>query len=450
MKTAGVLLAAGQGTRMKSSLPKVLHPLLGRPLISYGIETVRAVTRVKPLVVIGYEAEKMRLALGDQVEFALQEPQLGTGHALQQTQALLDGRVDQVVVITADMPLLTQASVSRVVELQAGNSGPISMLTVIADDPHGFGRIVRAADGSVRAVVEEAQASPEQKQIRELNASVYCFNAAWLWQSLPRIPLSPKGEYYLTDLVQIAVEDGLPVQAVALQDAREAIGINTRVHLAEAGAILRQRVNEAWMLSGVTIIDPATTYIEPGVQIGQDSVIWPNTYLQGSTRIGEECVIGPNSLLLDTWVGKRCKIWASILEKAELEDDVEVGPFSHLRPAVHLGQGVHIGNFGEVKNSTLGTGVKMGHFSYIGDAMVGAQANIGAGTITCNFDGKKKNPTEIGAGAFIGSDTMLVAPVKVGEGAQTGAGAVVTKDIPADTLAVGVPARGIRKLKKGA
>jgi bifunctional UDP-N-acetylglucosamine pyrophosphorylase / glucosamine-1-phosphate N-acetyltransferase len=447
MITRAVLLAAGQGTRMKSSLPKVLHPLLGRPMIFYSLETLQEATANRPVAVIGNGAAQIQQAAGEAADFVLQEPQLGTGHALQQAQSLLEGKADQVLVILADMPLLTAATLCQLVSFQEQNRGPISMLTLVADDPRGFGRIVRDQAGQVQAIVEEAQASEAQKHIHELNASVYCFNAAWLWRSLPRIPLSPKGEYYLTDLVAIAVQDGLTVQAAQIEDPQEAIGINTRVHLAEAEAILRRRVNETWMLAGVTLVDPAHTYIETQVHIGQDTVIWPNTWLQGKTTIGAGCELGPNSILRNSTLGDRCKVVASMLEEAWLEDDVDAGPYTHLRRGTHLGKGVHIGNFGEIKNSTLAPGVKMGHFSYIGDATIGEQVNIGAGTITCNFDGVKKNPTEIGAGAFIGSDTMLVAPVTVGAGAHTGAGAVVTKNIPPDTLAVGVPARNIRKLK---
>jgi bifunctional UDP-N-acetylglucosamine pyrophosphorylase/glucosamine-1-phosphate N-acetyltransferase len=448
MKTRAVILAAGQGTRMKSALPKVLHPLLGRPMLNYGLETLQAVTGEKPVVVIGHGGEAIQQAIGEAAEFAWQQPQLGTGHAVQQVQARLQGKADQVLVTTADMPLLTVKTLGRLAAAQERNPGPITMLTVMAKDPRGFGRVVRDAEGRVRAIVEEAQATPEQLQIRELNASAYCFRAEWLWQALPRIPLSPKGEYYLTDLAALAVEAGLPVQALPADDPEETIGINTRVHLAEAEALLCQRINRRWMLAGVTIIDPATTYIEPGVNLGQDTVIWPNTFLQGDTVVDEDCVLGPNTILRNSRLGKRCKVFASVLEGAELEDEVDVGPYTHLRRGAHLGQGVHIGNFGEIKNSTLGAGTKMGHFSYIGDATIGEQVNIGAGTITCNFDGEKKNPTEIGAGAFIGSDTMLVAPVKLGEGARTGAGAVVTKNVAPDTLVVGVPARAIRKLKK--
>ena len=260
--------------------------------------------------------------------------------------------------------------------------------------------------------------------------------------------LSSKGEYYLTDVVGIAVKEGHSVQALLMEDPREAIGINTRVHLAEAESFLRNKVNQAWMLAGVTLIDPSHTYIDVGVTIGMDTVIWPNTYLQGSTSTGEGCTLGPNTVIRDTRVGNRCKVFASVLEGAIVEDDVDIGPFGHLRKGAHLAPGVHMGNFGEVKSSYLGPGTKMGHFSYIGDAQIGPNVNIGAGTITCNYDGEKKNLTEVGADSFLGSDTMLVAPVKLGEGSRTGAGAVVTKDVPSDSLAVGVPARVIRKLEK--
>ena len=246
----------------------------------------------------------------------------------------------------------------------------------------------------------------------------------------------------------MAVADGHAIHTITMEDPDEVIGINTRVHLAQAEALLRQRINRQWMLAGVTMIDPASTYIEPEVTLGQDTILWPGTYLHGSTQIGAGCVIGPNTIITDTKVGDHCTLLASVLECALLEDHVEMGPYCHLRKGAHLSSGVHMGNFGEVKNSTLGPGAKMGHFSYMGDATVGADVNIGAGTITCNFDGTHKFPTEIGEGAFIGSDTMLVAPVKVGAGAKTGAGAVVTKDIPPNSLAVGVPARVIKELKK--
>jgi bifunctional UDP-N-acetylglucosamine pyrophosphorylase / glucosamine-1-phosphate N-acetyltransferase len=448
MRIAPVILAAGQGTRMKSDLPKVLHPVLGRPLVWHAIHTLKQVTDVAPVVVVGHGAEKIKQLIGDDIHYAYQEQQLGTGHAVMQTVDLLKGQTDYVLVSYADMPLLSAQTFKRIVETQLQHDGPITILTNIADDPRGFGRIIRNATGNVQAIVEEAHATPEQLDIRELNTSVYCFRADWLWDALDRIPLSPKGEYYLTDLVGIAVDDGLTVQTVTIEDPAEVIGINTRVHLAEATAGMQARINRQWMLAGVSIIDPQTTYIEVGVTIGQDTIIWPNTHLQGNTQIGTNCTIGPNAIIRDTQIGNSCQIFASVLEQAVLENDVDMGPFGHLRKGSHLAQGVHMGNFGEVKNSYLGPGTKMGHFSYLGDATLDADVNIGAGTITCNYDGKNKNPTEIGAHAFIGSDTMLVAPVKIGEGARTGAGSVVTKDVPPDTLAVGVPARKIRKIGK--
>jgi bifunctional UDP-N-acetylglucosamine pyrophosphorylase/glucosamine-1-phosphate N-acetyltransferase len=335
------------------------------------------------------------------------------------------------------------------VETQRRNTGPFSLLTVIADDPRGFGRIVRKSDGTVEAIVEEYVATPEQQQIKELNVGAYCFNADWLWDALHRIQKNPKkGEYYLTDIVEIAVRDNLPVQAVVHGDFSETIGINTRVHLAEAEVALRMRINREHMLNGVSMMNPAETYIEVGVKIGRDTLIMPNTYLHGNTEIGEGNVIGPNTVMRDTKIGNGCKILASVMDGAILEDDVDMGPFARLRKGAHLKSHVHMGNFGEVKDSVLGEGVKMGHFSYIGNATIGAHTNIGAGTITANYDGEKKNSTEIGEDVFIGSDTILVAPIKLGDGSRTGAGAVVTKNVPEDTLVVGMPARAIRKLER--
>lgn len=448
MITTGVILAAGQGTRMRSTLPKVLHPLLGRPMVFYSLEIVQKATGTKPVLVVGHNAEKVQQTVGDLADYVLQEPQSGTGHAVRMAEPLLRGKTDYVLVTTADMPLLSSETVETILREQQSHTGPITMLTILTEAPLDFGRVIRDANGKVRAIVEAAQASPDQLAIREFNASVYCFSADWLWDSLPRISLSPKGEYYLTDLVEIAAKEGSSIQAIPVDDTTETIGINNRIHLSEAEAKLRERINRKWMLAGVTMIDPGTTYIEPGVSIGQDTVIWPNTYLQGDTVVGDGCVLGPNSIIRDTRLGNGCKVFSSVLEKAILEDGVDVGPFGHLRKGAHLAQGVHMGNFGEVKNSYLGPGTKMGHFSYVGDTTTGPGVNIGAGTITCNYDGEKKHPTEIGAGVFIGSDTMLVAPVKVGDRARTGAGAVVTKDILPDTLAVGVPARSIRKLEK--
>jgi len=449
MNISAVILAAGQGTRMRSNLPKVLHPLAGRSLAWHALETARQVTGAPPVMVVGHGAEAVRSTLGeDAAEYVLQSPQLGTGHAVLQAEPVLRARSGLVLVTYADMPLVTAETLRQLITAHQAHNGPITMLTVITTDPRGFGRIVRNAAGQVLAIVEEALATSEQLAIRELNTGLFCFTADWLWPALHRIPLSPKGEYYLTDLVGLAAADGLSVQTLVVEDPTEMIGINTRIHLAEAEALLRRRINQAWMLQGVTMINPEATYIDPGVTIGSDTTIWPNTYLHGETHIGSGCELGPDTIIHDSQVGDHSTILASVLDEAHVEDHVEIGPFARLRKGAHLASGVHMGNFGEVKNSYLGPGAKMGHFSYLGDATIGPDVNIGAGTITCNYDGTYKHPTEVGEGAFIGSDTMLVAPVKIGAGARTGAGSVVTKDVPPYSLAVGVPARVIRKLER--
>jgi bifunctional UDP-N-acetylglucosamine pyrophosphorylase/glucosamine-1-phosphate N-acetyltransferase len=448
MKTTAVLLAAGQGNRMKSALPKMLHPICGRPMLSHSLAAVMQASEEPPVVVVGHEAEQVRAAVSAKVRFVIQDQQLGTGHAVMQAESLLKGQTDYVLVTYGDMPLLQASTLQRLVETQKTNRGPMTMLTVIAADPRGFGRVLRKKDGTVAAIVEEYVASPEQLKVNELNVGAYCFKADWLWDALHRIQVSPKGEYYLTDTAELAVRDGLAIQAVVCDDLIETIGINTRVHLAEAESAMRARINRVHMLNGVTLIDPAVTYIEADVEIGRDTVILPNTYIQGTTVIGERNQIGPNSHLVNSKIGNDCTVFMSVMEGAVLEDDVDIGPFGRLRKGAHLGKHVHMGNFGEVKDSYLAEGVKMGHFSYIGNATIGRNTNIGAGTITCNFDGVHKNPTEIGEDVFIGSDSMLVAPVKIGDRAKTGAGAVVTHDVPADMLAVGVPARAIKKLER--
>jgi len=445
---AAVVLAAGLGTRMKSARPKVLHELGGRPLLSWAVEAAQqAVEDGRVVVVIGAEAQAPAKELvGARAALALQEDRLGTGHALLQARDVASGAA-LILVTSADMPLLRPETLRSLIDSQRRATGPMTLLTTRADSQRGFGRIVRNGSGDVVAIVEEAHATPEQRQIREVNAGAYCFCAEWLWSALPDLPLSPKGEYYLTDLVEKAVAAGMSVAVVTTDDPDEVIGINTREHLAEAEAALRGRINRQWMLAGVTLQDPASTYIGPQVTLGADTLVLPNTHLEGNTTIGRGCRLGPGTILRDSRLGDGCRVEASVLEGAELDEDVEIGPFAHLRPGAHLMRGVHMGNFGEVKDSTLGPGTKMGHFSYIGDAEIGAEVNIGAGTITCNYDGEKKNPTTIDDGAFIGSDTMLVAPVRVGKRARTGAGAVVTKNVADDTLAVGMPARAIRKLK---
>jgi bifunctional UDP-N-acetylglucosamine pyrophosphorylase/glucosamine-1-phosphate N-acetyltransferase len=358
MKITAVLLAAGQGTRMKSNLPKMLHPICGQPMVFYALKAAQAASTETPLVVIGHGADAMRKAIGPLANIAVQEQQLGTGHAVLQAEPALKGQTDYVLVTCGDMPLLRVETLQKLVAAQQANQGPISMLTVIHDYPRGFGRILRNPDGSVAAIVEESQASPDQLLIKELNVAAYCFEARWLWDSLHRIQLSPKGEYFLTDTVALAASAGLPVQAFVMDDFGETIGVNTRVHLAEAEAAMRRRINERHMLAGVSMIDPGSTYIEESVTISQDTVIWPNTYLFGKTSIGENCQIGPNTHLRDMRIGNGCKVFMSVAESAVLEDHVDMGPFARLRKGAYLSNGVHMGNsrggIGDSHSGSLG------------------------------------------------------------------------------------------------
>ncbi len=444
---AAVILAAGQGTRMKSALPKVLHPVCGLPMVMWSVQNAQALGADPIVLVVGIGADAVQQTVGNGVLYAHQAQQLGTGHAALQARELLQGKADAVLVLYGDMPALRPETLQRLVALHRERRPTMTILSVLSDDSMGFGRVVRDAQGHVQAVVEEAVATPEIMALKELNCGIYCFDAEWLWSRLPRIGITmPKGEYYLTDTVGLAVQEGQRVEVLTIRDITEVQGINTRVHLARAERILRERIAEHWMLEGVTLIDPATTYIEPNVRIGRDTVIYPNTALRGQTTVGERCAIGPNSIVRDTRIGDGCTVFASVLEEAVMEDGAEIGPFGHLRKGAHLGKGVHMGNFGEVKNAYLAPGAKMGHFSYVGDADIGEDVNIGAGTITCNYYVVRKHRTTIGKGAFIGSGTMLVAPVTVGERAKIGAGSVVTHDVPDDTLAYGVPARPKRKL----
>lgn len=440
---ATVIMAAGKSTRFKSARPKVLHPLNGRPMLDYVLDLAYAISEQPPVLIVGPEtAEEIAAKVGERARCVVQQERLGTGHAVWQAAPLLRDAADQVLVLSGDMPLLRVETLQALTRYHAGQDAALTVLTVTRLDPRGFGRIVRDDQGAVRAIVEDHEATPEQRRITELNTGIYAFRAAFLWDALPRLtPSASKGEYYLTDLVAMAVESALPVAGLLVEDATEGLGINTRVDLALAASVLRQRINTAWMLAGVTIEDPATTYIGPDVTLEPDTVILPNTTIMGKTRIGAACEIGPNTTIVDCVIGNRCRVTASVLEEAVMEDESNIGPFGHLRKGSRLCVGAHMGNFGEMKNSTLGPGAKMGHFSYLGDAEIGPNVNIGAGTITCNYDGVRKHRTVVEEGAFIGSDTMLVAPVRIGAGAKTGAGSVVTHDIPAGAVAYGVPAR---------
>jgi bifunctional UDP-N-acetylglucosamine pyrophosphorylase/glucosamine-1-phosphate N-acetyltransferase len=445
--TQAIILAAGKGTRMKSNLPKILHPLRGKTMIEHALAATAVLSDRPTVVVVSSDADTVRGTLSGRAQFAEQAEQLGTGHAVMQAEPLAKDAND-IVVTYADLPLVRAETYTQLVQKRRKTGAAIVLATLITDNTRGFGRIVRESSGDVRAIVEEVACTPEQRNIKEVNIGVYCFDGAWLWSALRRIqPNLTNGEYFLTDLVESALSEGRVVQAIAFDDADEFIGINTRVDLADADAALRRRINRAHMMNGVTLVDPSSTYIDCDVKIDTDVTILPNTHLQGNTTIGAESVIGPNSILSNAIIGRRVRFQQSVILDSRVDDDAEIGPFSRLRPGSHVCERAHMGNFAELKNSTLGAGSHMGHFSYAGDATIGEHVNIGAGAITCNYDGEKKSRTVIGDNAFIGSDTMLVAPVTIGKNARTGAGAVVTKDVPPDTLAVGAPARVIRQLK---
>jgi bifunctional UDP-N-acetylglucosamine pyrophosphorylase / glucosamine-1-phosphate N-acetyltransferase len=456
---ATVVLAAGKGTRMRSTLPKVLHPLAGMPLLGHVLNAVEAIpssdplasyvaptTIHRPVVVLGHEAAHVEAVFGQRCLYALQEEQLGTGHAVLVARPVideLDPLPQTILVCYGDTPLISSETLARVLVEHLAHKATITFLTAHTGAPSDYGRVVRNADGCVQAIVEVKRATEEQKRISEVNSGVYCFDRAWLWQALDALPRNPSGEYYLTDLIGIASSQDRVIATVT-GTLEETIGINDRVQLAAAEQLLRRRILDQLMYAGVTIIDPSTTYIDAGVVIGTDTVILPGTMITGKTRIGSDCRIGPGTTIDQSTIGDRCVIRNSALEETTLEEGVSIGPFSHCRPGAHLARDVRMGNFAEVKNSYVGAGTDMHHFSYLGDATVGEHVNIGAGTVTVNYDGIRKLRTTIGDGAFIGSDTMLVAPVAVGEHAQTGAGSVVRHDVPPGAVVVGVPARILR------
>lgn len=441
---AGVVLAAGKGVRMKSRIPKVLHRLCGMEMALYPVKALWE-AGVDRMVVVVSEATEARLreSLGDTADFVLQPEPMGTGDALSQAVPRLQGLAEHVLVINGDASLV-RAETLEAMRSQHTSSGATVTLLTVQRPLAGMGRVVRDGEGRFLEVVEEVDLTEAERSIAEVNVGVYCFRTDWLIENMQYLSASSSGEIYITDLPGLAVSQGALAQTYTLGDPQEASGVNNRLELSKAEAVLRQRICERWMLAGVTIRDPATTFIDAMVELGQDTVLEPGSMLLGNTKVGSNCVVGPNAVLRDSIIGDNCEVNSSSLEEATLEKGCHIGPYSHLRPGTYLARDVHVGTCAEIKNSHVGRSTHVGHFSYIGDACLGAEVNIGAGTVTCNFDGTQKNRTEIGDGAFVGSGTMLVAPVVVGTGVTTGAGAVVTRDIPPDSLAIGVPARVVR------
>ncbi len=442
-RTRAIVLAAGLGTRMKSRLPKVLHPICGRPLIEYVLDTAEAATGGRPLVVWSPAVESVRDAVAGRADTARQAEPRGTGDALAAGLAALDGSpAAELLVLSGDVPLVEADLLDALLAAHRASAAAVSLISVITADPGRLGRVVRDDDGEIERIVEAKDASADELEIEEVNSGLYAFDAAWVGARLADLrPSAVTGEIYITDLVALARADGRAVGSIQVADDGTLDGINDRAELAEATFALQARINEGHLLAGVTMHDPTTAYVDASVVLEADVTLEPNVRLRGSTRVGAGTVIGMGSQLVDTVVGRDCRIVASVLESSEVEDAVQIGPFAHLRPGSSIGTGSKLGNYAEVKNSRLDPGVQQHHMSYLGDAHVGARTNIGAGTITANYDGKRKKRTTIGADAFIGVDTMLIAPVEIGPGARTGAGAVVNRDVPAGKLAVGVPAR---------
>ena len=439
----GIVLAAGLGTRMRSQTPKVLHLVAGKPLLAHVLDAVRA-AGARPVVVLSKESEPARAIVGDDAVVAMQDPPRGTGDAVRVALGAIGGGSGEAFIVYGDTPLLLASTLRALSDLRTSRGAPLALLSGKVGTQNAYGRIVRDASGDVARVVEARLATADERRLPESNLGAYAVDLAWLQRAVPRLRANDTGEVFLTDLVALAVADGAPVAAYCTEDPDEAMGVNTRVELAAAEEVVRRRIRDRHMLAGVTFHDPSSSPVDAEVEIAPDAVIERGSVLEGKTRIGSGTRIGPYAIVRDTIIGERCRVEASVLEGATLEDDVRIGPYSHLRPGAHLEKGVEMGNYGEVKNARLGKGTKMHHFSYIGDAQVGQRVNIGAGTITLNYDGVRKHRTEIGDDAFIGSDSLLRAPVKIGARAVTGAGSVVTKDVPDDMLAVGVPAR-IRK-----
>ncbi|MBI4832047.1 MAG: bifunctional UDP-N-acetylglucosamine diphosphorylase/glucosamine-1-phosphate N-acetyltransferase GlmU [Candidatus Lindowbacteria bacterium] len=441
------ILAAGQGTRMKSGTPKVLHKLCGKPMIDHIVQTAKKLEPARIYLIVGFREELVRQFFGDSVYYITQSQQLGTGHAVLQARDELFGYKGDVVVLYGDVPLVTEGTLRSLVARHRETGASATLVTTRVKNSTGFGRVIRNRSGRIAKIVEEKDASPAQKRIKEINPGIYCFEAPSLMGALTEIgPANKQQEYYLTDVVEVLVKKGKKVETITTSDEVEILQVNTRKHLAQVNRIMHERVLEKLMDEGVTIIDPRTTFVSETVKVEKDVTIYPFTYIEGYTHIGAGTIVGPQTYITDSVIGNNVVIVMSYISSSIIRDNSRVGPYSHLRPEAIIGESVHIGNFVEVKKSVIEENSKVNHLSYIGDAKIGKNVNVGAGTITANYDGVRKNETVIEDGASIGSGTVLIAPVRIGKKAVTGAGTVVPKchDIPPNAVFAGVPARELK------
>ncbi|GGG24585.1 bifunctional UDP-N-acetylglucosamine diphosphorylase/glucosamine-1-phosphate N-acetyltransferase GlmU [Paenibacillus abyssi] len=437
MKKMAIVLAAGQGKRMKSKLYKVLHPVCGKPMVGHVLEVVKEADCERVVVIVGHGAEAVQDYLGNQAEFVLQAQQLGTGHAVLQAEGLLADEDGTAIVICGDTPLVTAETLQAMLDHHASSGASATVLTAQMPDPTGYGRVIRSDDGIVQRIVEHKDCSPEEAAVKEINTGTYCFDNRKLFAALSQVTNNnAQGEYYLPDVIGILQQQGDEIQAYCTSDTAEAMGVNDRVALAEAERAMRERIIRRHLIGGVTVIDPAATYIEAGVTIGADTIIYPGSVIRGNTVIGEDCVIGPHADITDTIIADRVTVKQSVAVSSQIGSGSYVGPYANLRPGSKLGNNCKVGDFVELKNAELGDGSKVSHLSYVGDAKVGKDVNIGCGAITVNYDGYNKSVTEIGDGAFVGSNVNLIAPVKIGEGAYVVAGSTITQDVPANDLAI--------------
>jgi len=432
-----VILAAGQGTRMKSKLYKVLHPVCGKPMVQHVVDHIQTLDVKRIVTVVGHGAEMVKQQLGDKSEYVLQAEQLGTAHAVQQAEAILSSEEGTTLVVCGDTPLIRPETMQALFEHHQAKKAKATILTAIAENPTGYGRILRGDNGQVEQIVEQKDASAEQQLVKEINTGTYCFDNKALFETLKLVKNdNAQGEYYLPDVIEILQKQGEVVEAYVTGDFEETLGVNDRVALSQAEALMRTRINEKHMRNGVTIINPEATYISAEAMIGRDTVIQPGSMIEGTTVIGEDCIIGPNTQIIDSRIGDRTTVHSSVVRESAVAEDTAIGPFANIRPLSDIGSHVKIGNFVEVKKSKLGNDTKVSHLSYIGDAEIGSNVNVGCGSITVNYDGKNKFQTIIEDDVFVGCNTNLVAPVKVGKGSFIAAGSTITKEVPEDALAI--------------